>query len=43
MDGVKVALALRQQRVDSAGRGMMVEAAKKCGKDRKEWIALVRM
>ena len=32
MDGVKVALG---------NRAMTVEAARQCGKDRKEWIALV--
>ena len=32
MDGVKVALG---------SRGMMVEAAQQCTKDRKEWGALV--
>ena len=32
MDGVKVALG---------NRGMMVEAARQCAKDRKEWIPLV--
>ena len=34
MDGVKVALG---------NRGMTVEAASKCVKDRKEWRALVHM
>ena len=34
MDGVKVALS---------NRGMMVEAARQCAKDRKEWRALVHM
>ena len=34
MDGVKVALG---------NRGMMVEAARQCAKDRKEWRALVHM
>ena len=34
MDGVKVALG---------NRGMMVEAARQCMKDRKEWRALVHM
>ena len=34
MDGVKVALG---------NRGMMVEAARQCAKDRKEWGALVHM
>ena len=34
MDGVKVALG---------NRGMMVEAARQCSKDRKEWRALVHM
>ena len=34
MDGVKVALG---------NRGMMVEAAQQCAKDRKEWRALVHM
>ena len=34
MDGVKVALG---------NRGMTVEAARKCAKDRKEWRALVHM
>ena len=34
MDGVKVALG---------NRGMTVEAARQCAKDRKEWRALVRM
>ena len=34
MDGVKVALD---------NRGMTVEAAHQCAKDRKEWIALVHM
>ena len=34
MDGVKVALG---------SRGMMVEAARQCAKDRKEWRALVHM
>ena len=34
MDGVKVALD---------NRGMTVEAARKCVKDRKEWMALVHM
>ena len=34
MDGVKVALA---------NRGMMVEAARQCAKDRKKWRALVHM
>ena len=34
MDGVKVALG---------NRGMMVEAARQCVKDRKEWRALVHM
>ena len=34
MDGVKVALG---------NRGMTVEAARQCAKDRKEWIALVLM
>ena len=34
MDGVKVALG---------NRGMMVEAAQQCGKNRKKWIALVHM
>ena len=33
MDGVKVALG---------NRGMMMEAARQCAKDRKEWRALVR-
>ena len=33
-DGVKVALG---------NRGMMVEAARQCVKDRKEWRALVHM
>ena len=32
MDGMKVALG---------NRGMMVEAARQCAKDRKEWRALV--
>ena len=34
MDGVMVALG---------NRGMMVEAARQCAKDRKEWKALVHM
>ena len=34
MDGVKVALG---------NRGMTVEAARQCAKDRKEWIVLVHM
>ena len=34
MDGVKVALS---------NRGMKVEAARPCAKDRKEWRALVHM
>ena len=34
MDGVKVALG---------NRGMMVEAARQCVKDRKAWRALVHM
>ena len=34
MDGVKVALS---------NRGMTVEAARQCEKDRKEWRALVHM
>ena len=34
MDGVKVALG---------NRGMAVEAARQCAKDRKEWGALVHM
>ena len=34
MDGVKVALS---------NRGMTVEAARQCAKDRKEWRALVHM
>ena len=34
MDGVKVALG---------NRGMTVEAARQCGKDRKKWRALVHM
>ena len=34
MDGVKVALC---------SRGMTVEAAQQCAKDRKEWRALVHM
>ena len=34
MDDVKVALGKR---------GMMMEAARKCAKDRKEWKALVHM
>ena len=34
MDGVKMALG---------NRGMMVEAARQCAKDRKEWRALVHM
>ena len=34
MNGVKVALG---------NRGMMVEAARQCAKDRKEWRALVQM
>ena len=34
MDGVKVALG---------NRGMTVEAARQCAKDRKAWRALVRM
>ena len=34
MDGVKVALG---------NRGMMVEAACQCTKDRKEWRSLVHM
>ena len=34
MDGVKMALG---------GRGMTVEAARQCAKDRKEWRALVHM
>ena len=34
MDGVKVALGTRR---------MTVEAAHQCGKDRKEWTALVHM
>ena len=34
MDGVKVALG---------NRGMTVEAARQCAKDRKEWRALVDM
>ena len=34
MDGVKVALG---------NRGMTVEAARRCAKDRKEWRALVHM
>ena len=34
MDDVKVALD---------NRGMTVEAARQCAKDRKEWRALVRM
>ena len=34
MDGVKVALG---------NRGMTVEAARQCGKDRKVWRALVHM
>ena len=34
MDGVKVALG---------NRGIMVEAAQQCAKDRKEWRALVHM
>ena len=34
IDGVKVALG---------NRGMMVEAARQCAKDRKEWRALVHM
>ena len=34
MDGVKVALG---------NKGMTVEAARQCAKDRKEWRALVHM
>ena len=34
MDGVKVALG---------NRGMTVEVARQCAKDRKEWRALVHM
>ena len=34
MDGVKVTLG---------DRGIMVEAARQCAKDRKEWRALVHM
>ena len=34
MDGVKVALG---------NRGMTVEAARQCGKDRKEWRTLVHI
>ena len=34
MDGVKLALG---------NRGMTVEAARQCAKDRKEWTALVHM
>ena len=34
MDGVKVALG---------NRGMIVEAARQCAKDRKEWRAQVHM
>ena len=34
MDGVKVALG---------NRGVTVEAARQCAKDRKEWRALVHM
>ena len=34
MDGVKVALG---------NRGMTVEAARQCAKDRKKWRALVHM
>ena len=34
MDGVKVALS---------NRGMTVEAARQCAKDRKEWRALVHI
>ena len=34
MDGVKVALG---------NRGMMVEAARQCAKDQKEWRAMVHM
>ena len=34
MDGVKVALG---------NRGMTVEAARQCAKDRKEWRALVHI
>ena len=34
MDGVKMALV---------NRGMTVEAARQCAKDRKEWRALVHM
>ena len=34
MDGVKVALG---------NRGVTVEAARRCAKDRKEWRALVHM
>ena len=34
MDGVKVALG---------DRGMTVEAARQCAKDRKEWRALVHL
>ena len=34
MDGVKVALGIR---------GMTVEAARQCAKDRKEWRALLHM
>ena len=34
MDGVKVALG---------NRGVKVEAARQCAKDRKEWRALVHM
>ena len=34
IDGVKVALG---------NRGMTVEAARQCAKDRKEWRALVHM
>ena len=34
MDGVKVALG---------NRGMTVEAARQCAKDRKEWRAVIHM
>ena len=34
MDGVKVAFGIR---------GMTVEAARQCAKDRKEWRAMVHM
>ena len=40
MDGVK---GMRNDGHSSIHRGMTVEAARQCAKDRKEWRALVHM